>query len=90
MCRGRDGETLVLVAHGGSLSLPLLTLVPLDRDLLSRTKHHNCAVSELEAAYDSSALHLSSAGRRRTTSTVTRRLSSLRRPLKVSSSRAPH
>lgn len=56
--RGRDGEALVLVAHGGSLSLPLLKLVPMDRELLRRTTHHNCAVSELEATYDSSALYL--------------------------------
>ena len=56
--RGRDDETLVLVAHGGSLSLPLLKLVPnLDRDLLRRTTHHNCAVSELEASFDET-LHL--------------------------------
>ena len=59
MCRGRDGETLVLVAHGGCLSLPLLKLVPnVDRDLLRRTTHHNCAVSELAAAYDGDDLHL--------------------------------
>lgn len=59
MCRGRDGETLVLVAHGGCLSLPLLKLVPnVDRDLLRRTTHHNCAVSELVAAYDAGDLHL--------------------------------
>lgn len=58
MCRGRDGETLVLVAHGGSLSLPLPTLVPLDRDLLRRSTHHNCAVSELEASLDETTLHL--------------------------------
>lgn len=59
MCRGRDGETLVLVAHGGSLSLPLLTLVPdLDRDLLRQTTHHNCAISELTATHDGGALHL--------------------------------
>ena len=53
MCRNRDGETLVLVAHGGSLSLPLLSLVPeLDAQLLQRTVHHNCAVGELEASFD--------------------------------------
>ena len=59
MCRGRDGETLVLVAHGGSLSLPLLSLIPeLDRDLLQRTVHHNCAVSELEASLENDKLRL--------------------------------
>ena len=58
MCRGRDGETLVLVAHGGSLSLPLLKLVPLDRDRLRRTTHHNCAVSELKASHDETTLRL--------------------------------
>lgn len=58
MCRGRDGETLVLVAHGGSLGLPLLALASnLDRELL-RPTHHNCAVSELEASLDKDALHL--------------------------------
>jgi broad specificity phosphatase PhoE len=59
MCRGRDGETLVLVAHGGSLGLPLLSLVPnLDRELL-RPTHHNCAVGELNALLDGDILHLS-------------------------------
>lgn len=58
ICAGRDGETLVLVAHGGSLGLPLLSLVSdLDRELL-RTTHHNCAVSELAATYDGDALRL--------------------------------
>lgn len=58
VCRGRDGETLVIVAHGGSLGLPLLTLVPnLDRELL-RVTHHNCAVSELEASFEGRALSL--------------------------------
>ncbi len=58
VCRGRDGETLVLVAHGGCLSLPLLKLAPdLDRELL-RTTHHNCAVSELEASFEDNVLHL--------------------------------
>ncbi len=56
---GRDGETLVLVAHGGCLALPLLELVPdLDRDLLRRTTHHNCAVSELEASFEHDTLTL--------------------------------
>ena len=59
MCRGRDGETLVLVAHGGSLSLPLLRLVPeLDPEQLRRTVHHNCAVSELEATFTNGVLQL--------------------------------
>lgn len=58
MCRGRDGETLVLVAHGGSLGLPLLSLVPnLNRELL-RPTHHNCAVSEVNASLDGDTLHL--------------------------------
>lgn len=48
---GRDDETLVLVAHGGSLALPLLALIPdLEPELFRRTEHHNCAVSELEAS----------------------------------------
>ena len=56
---GRDGETLVLVAHGGSLALPLLQLVPnVDRELLHRTEHHNCAVSELRASFTHSTLNL--------------------------------
>lgn len=56
---GRDGETLVLVAHGGCLALPLLELVPdLDKELLRRTTHHNCAVSELEASFDNGRLNL--------------------------------
>lgn len=59
MLEGRDGETLVLVAHGGSLALPLLELVPdLDKELLRRTTHHNCAVSELEASFENGALKL--------------------------------
>ena len=59
ICRGRDGETLVLVAHGGSLSLPLLSLIPeLDQKLLQRTVHHNCAVTELEASLEHDALRL--------------------------------
>ncbi len=59
MCRGRSDETLVLVAHGGSLSLPLLQLIPkLDRELLQRTVHHNCAVSELEGSLENGVLHL--------------------------------
>ncbi len=59
MCRNRDGETLVLVAHGGSLSLPLLSLIPeLDRELLQRTAHHNCAVGELTASLEDGRLHL--------------------------------
>lgn len=58
MCAGRDGETLVLVAHGGSLGLPLLTLASdLDQELL-RTTHHNCAVSELEGLPNGDALRL--------------------------------
>lgn len=56
---GREGETLVLVAHGGSLALPLLELVPdLDKEVLRRTTHHNCAVSELEASFEGGALNL--------------------------------
>ncbi len=56
---GRDDETLVLVAHGGSLALPLLVLVPdLDKELLRRTVHHNCAVSELEASFAGGELKL--------------------------------
>lgn len=59
ICCNRSGETLILVAHGGSLSLPLLSLVPeLDRKLLQRTVHHNCAVSELTASLEGSGLHL--------------------------------
>ncbi len=54
---GRDGETLVLVAHGGSLGLPLLPLSPgLDRAALR--SHPNCGVSELKASYENSALTL--------------------------------
>lgn len=56
---GRDGETLVLIAHGGSLALPLLALIPdLDPELFHRTEHHNCAVSELEASFADGALNL--------------------------------
>lgn len=56
---GRDGETLVLVAHGGCLALPLLELVPdLDKELLRRTTHYNCAVSELEASFKDGRLDL--------------------------------
>ncbi len=59
MLDGRDGETLVLVAHGGSLALPLLQLVPnIDRELLHRTEHHNCAVSELRASFTDDTLNL--------------------------------
>ena len=47
----RDGETLVLVAHGGSLSLPLLALIDgPGRELLRSVTHHNCAVSELDVS----------------------------------------
>lgn len=54
---GRDGETLVLVAHGGSLGLPLLPLSPgLDRAALR--SHPNCGVSELNAAYENGVLTL--------------------------------
>jgi broad specificity phosphatase PhoE len=57
---GRSGETIVLVAHGGSLALPLLELVPdLDKEILRRTVHHNCAVGELHAAVEDGALTLS-------------------------------
>lgn len=57
--RDRDSETLVLVAHGGSLALPLLALVPgLDPELFRRTEHHNCAVGELRAAFENDRLTL--------------------------------
>jgi len=57
ICRGRDGETVVLVAHGGSLGLPLLELVPrLNREALR--SHPNCAVSELSAAAQGCHLQL--------------------------------
>ncbi len=54
---GRDGETLVLVAHGGSLGLPLLPLSPgLDRAALR--SHPNCGVSELKASFENDVLTL--------------------------------
>ena len=57
MCRGRDGETMVLVAHGGSLGLPLTRLFPeLTRPMLR--EHPNCAVTELEASLEHDKLHL--------------------------------
>ena len=49
--RGRDGQTLVIVAHGGSLTLPLKSLCKdVNVDTLRSAAHHNCAVSELSAA----------------------------------------
>jgi broad specificity phosphatase PhoE len=57
ICEGRDGETVVLVAHGGSLGLPLLELVlGLDHEALR--SHPNCAVSELAAAAQDDHLRL--------------------------------
>jgi len=57
--KGRDGETLVVVAHGGSLALPLLSLASnLDREALRAAAHHNCAVSELEGRVHDGKLHL--------------------------------
>ena len=54
---GRDEETLVLVAHGGSLGLPLLPLSPgLDRAALR--SHPNCGVSELNASFENGVLTL--------------------------------
>lgn len=58
ICRGRDGKMVVLVAHGGSLGMPLLKLVPggLNREALR--SHPNCAVSELSAADQGGHLQL--------------------------------
>lgn len=57
ICAGRDSETVVLVAHGGSLGLPLLHFVPgLDREALRAQP--NCAVSELSAAVQDGHLRL--------------------------------
>lgn len=57
ICEGRDEETVMLVAHGGSLGLPLLHFVPgLDRETLRA--HPNFAVSELSAAVQDSHLRL--------------------------------
>jgi broad specificity phosphatase PhoE len=57
--RGRQDETLVVVAHGGSLGAPLLQLCPsLTPEVFRGTEHHNCAVTELSAGFLDGALHL--------------------------------
>ncbi len=57
--RGRDGQALVIVAHGGSLTLPLKDLCRgVDVDTLRSAAHHNCAVSELSAALQKGEPHL--------------------------------
>ena len=58
---GRDGETLVLVAHGGSLGLPLSPLLSLSSSGLDRAalrSHPNCGVSELNASFENGVLTL--------------------------------
>ena len=57
MCQGREDETLVLVAHGGSIGLPLMRRFPdLTRQMMRR--HPNCAVTELKASLENSRLQL--------------------------------
>ena len=57
--RGRAGQTLVIVAHGGSLTLPLKDLCSgVDVDTLRSAAHHNCAVSELNASLQNDEPHL--------------------------------
>ena len=46
---GRDGQTVVLVAHGGIVGAALSDICPeLDRDLVWRVPNRNCAITELE------------------------------------------
>ncbi len=57
--RDRDGQTLVIVAHGGSLTLPLKSLCNgVDVNTLRSAAHHNCAVSELDATLQNGEPHL--------------------------------
>ena len=57
MCRGREDETLVLAAHGGSIGLPLMRRFPeLTRKMMRR--HPNCAITELEASFENDTLQL--------------------------------
>lgn len=57
MCRGREGETLVLAAHGGSIGLPLMRRFPeLTRTMMRG--HPNCAITELEASFEHDTLQL--------------------------------
>lgn len=56
--RNRQSETLVVVAHGGSLGAPLLQLCPsLTPEVFRSTEHHNCAISELAANLTNEGLH---------------------------------
>ncbi|HZO29703.1 MAG TPA: histidine phosphatase family protein [Chloroflexota bacterium] len=46
---GRDGKTIVLVAHGGIVGAALSDICPdLDHELVWRVPNRNCAVTELE------------------------------------------
>ena len=46
---GRDGQTIVLVAHGGIVGAALTDICPeLDYELVWRVPNRNCAITELE------------------------------------------
>ena len=46
---GRDGQAVVLVAHGGIVGAALADICPeLDHDLVWRVPNRNCAITELE------------------------------------------
>ena len=54
---GRDGQTVVLVAHGGIVGAALSDICPeLDHELVWRVPNRNCAITELELHSDGSEI----------------------------------
>jgi broad specificity phosphatase PhoE len=59
---GRDGQTIVLVAHGGIVGASLSDICPdLDHDLVWRVPNRNCAITELELHADGPDADIASA-----------------------------
>jgi broad specificity phosphatase PhoE len=59
---GRDGQTIVVVAHGGIVGATLSDVCPdLDHELVWRVPNRNCAITELELHAERVDAHIDSA-----------------------------